>query len=381
MLSSALYYPHTELRSYEPGSQKLLKRALLLWDKLEFIVPHPSYKPHCPDQLFAEGLELVAKNHYPNEQEKSNAHTQIEELVTRPHFPEAFNYRGELSSPYEVYPQKFLEKTWKLLRQAQMTGSLLPNSDYPLNPQAGLLIMAILADSCAGATHCRVTDRSLAYAGVANLLGEQDVNITSDEDATQARFVDITLRSIGKMGSTLRDRLFGRERLVTMKLSLFDIDQLSLQKLVDFRKKEEAQGGHAIRDLRHRYLQRVEAQVKELTTNPKLTESDLQEVERQFEQDMKDDLAALHDELKSEFTQAVCSKDVLITLIAGVGTIAATVLAASVPTLQGVVTAAGAPVTLGGVLATRSKFLKARTDILRKHPTAYFYELGGGLQI
>jgi hypothetical protein len=57
-MRSALYYPHTELRQANPpvvasgggaggsggdsaGSEQLLKRSLLLWDDLEFIVPYP----------------------------------------------------------------------------------------------------------------------------------------------------------------------------------------------------------------------------------------------------------------------------------------------------------------------------------------------------
>ena len=44
-MRSALYYPHTEIRSVP-----LLKTAMLLWDHVEFIVPYSGYRPHYKDR-------------------------------------------------------------------------------------------------------------------------------------------------------------------------------------------------------------------------------------------------------------------------------------------------------------------------------------------
>src|SRR6516225_905570 len=43
-MRSALYYPHTKFHT-----ENILKRSLLLWDKLEYIVAHESYKPTYQD--------------------------------------------------------------------------------------------------------------------------------------------------------------------------------------------------------------------------------------------------------------------------------------------------------------------------------------------
>src|ERR1041385_3205757 len=147
---SALYYPHTTLSTNDVTGIRILKRALLMWDHLEFIVPFPKFKGHYSDPLVAEAIEVIGKNRCPNEEEKRDAHERIEELITRPQLPEVFLYQG--TDPYEVYPQKFLPETWELLLESKHAGELLPNADYPVSNQLGLTIMAILADCVAGET-------------------------------------------------------------------------------------------------------------------------------------------------------------------------------------------------------------------------------------
>jgi hypothetical protein len=361
LLFSALYYPHTELSANEPAGNRLLKRALLLWDQLEFIVPFGNYRPYYGDSRIAEAIDVIGKNHVPSDDEKKQAHERIEELVTRPGVPDAFLYHG--SDPYEVYPQKFLESTWDLLHESKFAGKLLPDGDYPMNPQVGLTIMAILADCCAGATRSRVTDRVQAYAGLTGLLGEQDV-----EGSMIDRTVDATLRLIQP-----------KEQLLSLRLPMISIDQITLDQLLAFRKREASTGGHSLRDLRHRYLERIEKQVKELAgtgaSGKALTQSDIEELERRFLQESEDDVAALQEELKLEWTQTLLSKDVLLTFLGVVGSLGSLIFPPAMA-LAGVFTASGAAVTVGGVLATRSKLLKARADLMRKHPMAFLYELG-----
>lgn len=352
---SALYYPHTELSTRSVTGQRILKRALLMWDRLEFIVPDPGYKPHYSDPLVAEAIEVIGVNHYPNDEEKAEAHNRIEELVTRPNVPEIFLYTG--SDPYQVYPQKFLPDTWELLMNAKFAGPLLKNYDYPLSAQAGLAIMAILADCCAGTTRTRVTDRAQAYASLTGLLTETPESDFRDE------LINAAL-------------LAGRrqESLISLRLSLLEVDNLSLNQLISFRKREAGEAGHTLRDLRHRYLERIENEVKDLTANPKLTKADVEERERVFFEECMDDLARLNEELWQERRDAVLSKDILVTFM-GVAVPVASTLFPVLHNLQGVFTATGMPVTLGGVASARNKYLKARADILRRHPMAFVYEL------
>jgi hypothetical protein len=42
---SALYYPHTSTKDVD-----LLKTALFLWDRLDFIVPHKTHRLHSDDR-------------------------------------------------------------------------------------------------------------------------------------------------------------------------------------------------------------------------------------------------------------------------------------------------------------------------------------------
>lgn len=351
-MRSALYYPHTRLG--QDGSE-LLKRALLLWDDLEFIVPFPDYSATYKDRVVAEAVELIGRKHCPDEEEQQQAHDDIEELVTRPRLPEAFFYQVASSEIYGVYPQKFLEKTWEMLSDSKLAGSLLPNANLPVSPVTGLCIMSILADACAGTTRVRVTDRPGAYASIAGLLG-------SDAEPDKEAQIDET-----------------RGRIVAVTLKLLDLENVSLSSLVDLRKREEKSSGHALRDLRHRYSERIEAHLKEISVST-LTKSDIDVLDRQFASDTRDDLAQLQSELKSEFKQALWSKDVIVSLIAGAGTVATIAFGAPLA-LAGVVTAAGAPATIGGVFASRGKFLKSRAELMRKHPLAYLYEARGGLQL
>ena len=351
MMRSALYYPHTQLQ--DEGGERLLKRALLLWDELEFIVPYPEYQAYYSDPVIAEAAELIGHNHCPTEDEKKRAHTDIEEIVTRPRLPDAFYFNARTREPYEVYPQKFLPDTWDMLMHTQLAGQLLPNYDYPLSPVAGLCIMGILADACAGTTRARITDREAAYASVTGLLG-------SDRD--------------------VEGEVENRERVVACTLRLLNLENVSLRSLIDFRKKEAKESGHSLRDLRHRYVERIDSYLKRISDDTALTSSDLILLERQFESDMRDDLAVLKSELRREFEQALWSKEVIACLIAGAGAALAMVIGAPIA-VAGVVTASGVPVTLGGIFSSRSKFLKSRAEILRKHPMAYLYEAAGGTRL
>jgi hypothetical protein len=116
-MRSALYYPHTEIRS-----KNLLKTSLLLWDRLEFIVPFDGYRPRYDDREVSEAIELFGVQRTPTVQEKREVHTEIEDLVTR-QLPQVFYYEegGRFSySDYEIYPQKLLPETWKMLQQQRL---------------------------------------------------------------------------------------------------------------------------------------------------------------------------------------------------------------------------------------------------------------------
>ena len=127
-MRSALYYPHTTI-----ANESILKRALLLWDTIEYISPWQGYGPNYIDPLFAEAAEIVAKAHVPSREEQMQAHQQIEDLATSS-LPDAFYFHSrEEHGDYEIYPKKFLPETWRLLQQVRIAGDPRANSDLPLS--------------------------------------------------------------------------------------------------------------------------------------------------------------------------------------------------------------------------------------------------------
>src|SRR5215813_11550068 len=117
-MRSALYYPHTSVESVD-----LVKSALLLWDRLEFIVPWENFKAQYDNPLVERAMELIGAPRYPNDAEKREAHVHIEDLATRPLPPDFFLSTQGISEfdAYEIYPQKLLPETWALLRDARLT--------------------------------------------------------------------------------------------------------------------------------------------------------------------------------------------------------------------------------------------------------------------
>jgi hypothetical protein len=108
-------------------------------------------------------------------------------------------------------------------------------------------------------------------------------------------------------------------------------------------------------------------------TQEKVRKSDVQEVQRQFADDMRTDFRQLKDELGFAGRDALYSKEIIITGLAAIG--AAATWALDVPVhLAGAAMLADFPVTIWGLLGARNKFLGARRTIMEKHPMAYLYE-------
>jgi hypothetical protein len=347
-MRSAFYYPHTEVQSKD-----LLASSLLLWDEIRTIVPFDGYRPDYDDRESAEAWELIGKVHCPNEDEKKQAHELVEDFATRP-LPRAFSYKSvqDPNEIYEVYPQKLLPDTWRILNQAGLAGAPLGNADYPLAPPSGLTLMSLLADCCAGTLFSRITDREVAYAGIAGLLTDANPGIQPQQEHIH---------------------------LVAAPIKVIDPQQISFKRLLELRKKEQASpSGQALRDLRHRYVDRLEAQARRLAGLT--SETDKKECERQFGEDMSDDWRALKQELKLEALATFATKEFLTTLTTSALTLGAALLPAAQP-VMGVVGITGTIVTIGGIVGTTSKFERSRRKILQDHPMAYLYEASGGIRL
>lgn len=341
-MRAAVYYPHTTIRNEE-----LLKSALLMWDRVEFISPWPGFRPSYPSRAIAEAMELVGLAHVPTDIQKREAHQHILEMIETKVPPEFVLRNRRKADHYEVYPEKLLPETWQELRRASMSGKLRASGDYPLMEPAGLTVMSILADCCAGATKARITDRGDAYATVSKLLTVDDVD---DLDPN------------------------GEERgIVPFKLQIAGLDKVSLDQLVAFRRREEVERSNDLRDLRHRYVDRISDYVARIRTVAKRP-SDVDELRRQYTDDMDHDLHALRTELGMAKRDILLSKDVVAPVVGVVGFLAGLLGGGTVP-MPELFTVGGAAVAIGGGFGAANKYAVARRSILQKHPVAYLYEL------
>ena len=161
-----------------------------------------------------------------------------------------------------------------------------------------------------------------------------------------------------------------------ISLKVVNVSDLDIDKLLDFREREEkSNSGYQLRELRHKYIDALADYAEKLAKVS--TQADHNEVERQFEQKMKDDIAALKDELRLSKKETFLSKEIIT--IGVVGALAASYFTGHHVVelgkeLNQLVTWGGVPVTLGGAYVVGSKFQAKRHEILKKHPMAYLYE-------
>jgi hypothetical protein len=281
------------------------------------MVPWRGFGRRYGNRDHERALELIGVEHVPTYEEKKEAHEFVEDFATRP-LPEAFSYgsKGSLED-WPVYRDKLLPETWEVLKNTGKAGHQSSSPGVPVTEPTGLSLLSILADCCAGESLARVTDAGDAYAVLAGLLIEKP----KDEEHR------------GEI-----------ENLAALALSVIDTKRVSLRKLISFREKEEKSAeGHALRGLRHRYLERLSTQAAALVASQK--ESDRAELARQFEEDMKDDLRHLHDELGLSAREAFTSKELLATAIFTVPAVAAQFQLFNAP-LTDAVTASGGILSL-----------------------------------
>lgn len=266
---SAIYYPNIQIKN-----PNIIKTALLLWDRLEYIAPFKNTSQYAEKKGLNEALDMIAFEHVPSDNEKKLAHEGILELVTS-QLPKDFLLRkSNPSDRYTIYPQKFLPETWDALRETELAAPYKDAdfSEWVMSRSIGLAMMSLLAEACAGSELRTVTDKFASY----RLLSESIVGL---HDGTFDQISD------------------DAEKLITISLKVVDASKLNIKRVINFRKREQSSEGPSIRNLRHNYLRKIDAFVKRLATakeHPKNRE----EIERQFEQEVKDDLSNLREALK-----------------------------------------------------------------------------------
>lgn len=359
-MSKALYFPHTDIHSLV-----ILKNALLLWDNIETIVPRRRWAYDRPqgdivfrdrasakpqgDKLFREAVDLVVTPRVPTDSERREAHATLSGLATSGVLPTLIRHSPSSwrHHDYLVYPDKFLDQTWRMLEQGGMARWVTSEKDYGVPAAVGFLMMSILADVCAGTAIQKVTDRTEAYAWIAkhhaSVLGSQYIT-----------------------GLDVSQVAPGHDRLVPLSLEVIDGRAIPLKKLVELRKREARQPGSAYSAMRRRYLKALQDHVNRISRDAR-SMSDVRELDRQFKDDLKQDLADLKAELGVASVKALLSKEVVLTLL---------ILAGSLATPMAGLTALGSQ--MGGVgiiplMKAAVDLRSARRDALKKHTMSWLF--------
>jgi hypothetical protein len=354
----ALYYPHSDI-----ASPIVLKNALLLWDSIETIVPHagwarekgrrgtgpPGRSPAPQSKIFREALELVVSPRTPSDGERREAHKSLVEM-TESGFLSALVQQSPghwRRDDYLIYPEKFLHQTWKMLRDGGMARWVASEHDFGVPAAVGFLMMSILADVCAGTQIRKVTDRNDAYGWLADMhakaLGSQRVTGLDASEVAPAH-----------------------DRLVALSLEVLDGRQIPFRKLVELRKRELRKCGTEYSAMRRRYLNALNTHIARIGKEAK-SESDLRELNRQFKEELKQDVADLKAELGVASSKTLFSKEVAVSALILAGSLISPI--AGLTLLAGQVGGVGVIPLMKAAIEYRA----ARRDVLRKHTMSWLF--------
>jgi len=345
----ALYYPHTDVTN-----PLILKNALLLWDSVETIVPRRGWVPQRVqnDRFINEAVDLVVQPRVPTASERLEAHGALQSMmeagtVARLMLEASPGWR---CGQYLIYAEKFLAQTWDTLERGGMAHWVAAAGDYGVPPAIGFLMMSLLADACAGTQVQKITDRVDAYTWL------------SQNHARALGSPHVTGLDVSQVAPAY-------DRLVTLSLEVLDARAIPLRKLVEFRKRESKRGGADHSAMRRRYLNALQAHLKRIGTEAQST-ADLRELERQFKEELRRDLADLKTELNAASLKALFSKEVAVSTLISAGA-----LITPIPGLTALANQMG----LVGVIP----LLKAAVDLrgarrvaLQRHISSWLYLAG-----
>ena len=363
-MPSALYYPHTYI-----GNESLIKTALLLWDTIEYIVPQKSTSGHpYLGEHYEKAIEIVGRPHIPTVAEKNAAHIKIKDFV-KEGLPKVFyqiendllsgdnrhclsrQKKDELNVPtYLIYPDKFDEQTWSLLKREGLAFWDEIYGDYRVPPAFGFLMMSMLADVCAGTQILKITDRVEAY----NWLEEQATN-----------------KFGGKYSSNIGASAISSDydRLITLSIKVLDTGNLSINSLLDMREREARSNSRDLINFRRNYLSEITKYIERIGNEAK-AERDVDEINKQFEDAMKDDLTELKRELNIAVSGVLLSREVGVSIMALAGTFLGSIL--GIPALSMGANLLGVGV-VGPFIRKGLDHQEARRNAFKKHPMSWLY--------
>jgi hypothetical protein len=348
---TALYYPYSQI-----SNESLIRSALLLWDKIEYITPGVGHASRMiADGPYREALELIGRPHRPTQEEQQIAHNKLEALLNEG-LPDSFSLVASNSHEdddrygrYHIYGAKLLHQTWHMLMDRGLAEVDPAANEFGVSRPLGLLAMSLLAESCAGATRLRVTDQPEAYAWL-------------DEELT---------RSLG--GKYVRgldpSQVAGDyDRLITLSVRVLNADEIPIDRLLAMRQRETSKSdGGDYRKLRQRYFAAIREHVGRLAKAK--TQRDARELERQFQEEMRSDLRDLKSELRLNNVKTLLSKEVGVAALAVAGAI--------VEPFSGItgVSAIGSAIGVGALVNLKNQFRASRKKLLESHSMSWLYSL------
>jgi hypothetical protein len=345
-MMKSLYYPNTDITNL-----LIIKNALLLWDSIETIVPRPGWPPRRlkGNKLFNEAVDLVVRPRVPADSERREAHDVLMQM----------NENGEIglllksslpawiNREFLIYPEKFLDETWHRLEEGGMAYWVHTFREFEVPEVLGFLMLSLLADACAGTQVQKVTDRVEAYAW----LSEHYANLLS--------------RPYVK-GYDVSQVAPAYDRLVTLSIEVLDARAIPLRNLVEFRRRESERGGADYSAMRRRYLKVLQAHLKRIGTEAR-SSGDVRELDRQFKEDLRQDLADLKAELKASSLKTLFSKEVALSALVSAGC-----LVSPVAGLTALATNVGA-IGIIPLLKAAVDYRGARRTAIQRHITSWVY--------
>ena len=317
-MNSALYFPHTRV-----NSQSLLREALLLWDRVETIVPwEDQWVAADLPSPYVRAQEILVVPRVPSTVEKLGAHKAVEQLIAKG-LPQWLLDAAEhpLNESYGVYGEKFLPETWKMLEEASLARvrqSGRRNYDVPRG--VGLILLSSMATECAGKQHHRITDQAESY-GCLNAWMAAQAGAAPEVGAP--RSIDAE-----------------RQRLVSMCISKVATDGIPIERLVELRFEEIKKPGTGYREFRANYRRRIEECLANLAASANSL-GDYREILASFEDSMADDLANLRTELGLAKGKMIFNRDLVVGLTVAAGVFVPELPLALQATTAGIATLAG----------------------------------------
>lgn len=328
-MTTGLYFPHTSC-----NDKPLLKSALFLFDKLEYIVPWKEYHvidaPNDPQ--IRRAIEIIGRPIVPTSSEQEQAHKEIEQ-VCKGRIASKLNFKpSKTTEKYLIFPQKFDQRTWELLKNKKLIKQLGEefDHDFSMTVSLGHFMMAMLSLCCSGTGKQLVTDTPDAFKAL---------YIASADD-------------IRGNSSTLED---ARHRLLNIRTKSFDFSQVSFSRLLDLREREDA----FLTELRTNYYKvhkECLSEIEKVSDNAREIRYCIEQYTSRAENDLKE----LKKALCIQATTTLLSKTVIST-VAGV---------ASEALLPSSGFLASAAVLTGQLADYRDK----RRKLLKSHNFAWLYE-------